>query len=46
MLGLILGAMMATDMGGPFNKVAYAFAVGLLTSEVERTDGRGDGRRA
>ena len=33
-LGLILGAMMATDMGGPFNKVAYAFAVGLLTSEV------------
>jgi PTS system fructose-specific IIC component len=34
-LGLILGAMMATDMGGPFNKVAYAFAVGLLTSGVE-----------
>ncbi len=34
-LGLILGAMMATDMGGPFNKVAYAFAVGLLASDVE-----------
>lgn len=29
-LGLLLGAMMAFDMGGPFNKVAYFFAVGLL----------------
>lgn len=29
-LGLLLGAMMAIDMGGPFNKVAYFFAVGLL----------------
>ena len=34
-LGLILGAMMATDMGGPLNKVAYTFAVGLITSGVE-----------
>jgi PTS system fructose-specific IIC component len=33
-LGLILGAMMAFDMGGPVNKAAYTFAVGLLTSEV------------
>lgn len=33
-LGLILGAMMAFDMGGPVNKAAYAFAVGLLTSEI------------
>jgi PTS system fructose-specific IIC component len=33
-LGLILGAMMAFDMGGPLNKAAYAFSVGLLTSEV------------
>jgi PTS system fructose-specific IIC component len=33
-LGLILGAMMAFDMGGPVNKSAYAFAVGLLGSEV------------
>jgi PTS system fructose-specific IIC component len=33
-LGLILGAMMAFDMGGPVNKAAYAFAVGLIDSEV------------
>lgn len=29
-LGALLGLMMAFDMGGPFNKVAYFFAVGLL----------------
>ncbi|HEX8907425.1 MAG TPA: fructose-specific PTS transporter subunit EIIC, partial [Longimicrobiaceae bacterium] len=28
-LGLILGGMMASDMGGPLNKAAYTFAVGL-----------------
>lgn len=33
-LGAILGAMMAVDMGGPINKAAYAFAVGLLASQV------------
>lgn len=33
-LGLILGAMMAFDMGGPLNKAAYTFAVGLLGSNV------------
>ncbi len=33
-LGLLLGAMMAFDMGGPVNKAAYTFAVGLLASEV------------
>ncbi|HMR64151.1 MAG TPA: fructose-specific PTS transporter subunit EIIC, partial [Anaerolineae bacterium] len=33
-LGLILGAMMAFDMGGPVNKSAYAFSVGLLDSEI------------
>ncbi|NJP04215.1 MAG: PTS fructose-like transporter subunit IIB [Chloroflexaceae bacterium] len=33
-LGLILGAMMAFDMGGPINKAAYTFAVALLTSQV------------
>ncbi|WP_316437001.1 PTS fructose-like transporter subunit IIB [Leptolyngbya sp. NK1-12] len=33
-LGLILGGMMAVDMGGPVNKAAYTFAVGLLTSNV------------
>ncbi|MBP2637030.1 MAG: system D-fructose-specific component, Frc family [Firmicutes bacterium] len=32
MLGLLLGAMMAFDMGGPVNKAAYTFAVGLLGS--------------
>ncbi|TDX45302.1 PTS fructose transporter subunit IIC [Orenia marismortui] len=34
LLGLILGAMMAFDMGGPVNKAAYTFATGLLASEV------------
>ena len=33
-LGLILGAMMAFDMGGPVNKAAYAFSVGLIASQV------------
>lgn len=33
-LGLILGAMMALDMGGPVNKAAYAFAVGLLSDHI------------
>ncbi|MFZ5965565.1 MAG: PTS fructose transporter subunit IIC [Bacillota bacterium] len=34
LLGAILGAMMAFDMGGPINKTAYTFAVGLLGSNV------------
>jgi PTS system fructose-specific IIC component len=34
LLGILLGAMMAFDMGGPVNKAAYAFAVGLLASQV------------
>lgn len=29
-LGMVLGLMMCFDMGGPLNKVAYAFAVGGL----------------
>ncbi|KGP71266.1 PTS fructose transporter subunit IIC [Pontibacillus yanchengensis] len=33
-LGLILGAMMAFDMGGPVNKAAYTFAVGLIGSNI------------
>ena len=33
-LGLILGAMMAFDMGGPVNKAAYTFSVGLLASQI------------
>lgn len=34
LLGLLLGAMMAFDMGGPLNKVAYTFAVGLIADGV------------
>ena len=34
LLGLVLGAMMAVDMGGPLNKAAYTFGVGLLASRV------------
>lgn len=30
LLGIILGAMMAFDMGGPVNKTAYAFAIAGL----------------
>lgn len=30
LFGAVLGAMMAADLGGPINKVAYVFAVGLL----------------
>ncbi|WP_223066702.1 PTS fructose transporter subunit IIC [Paenibacillus caui] len=33
-LGGVLGAMMAIDMGGPFNKTAYTFATGLLASHI------------
>ncbi|CAM3304881.1 MULTISPECIES: PTS fructose transporter subunit IIABC [Saccharibacillus] len=32
LLGLLLGGMMAIDMGGPFNKAAYTFAIGIFTS--------------
>ncbi|MDD0824730.1 fructose-specific PTS transporter subunit EIIC [Mannheimia sp. AT1] len=32
-LGIILGAMMCTDMGGPINKAAYTFGVGLIASQ-------------
>jgi len=31
-LGLVLGAMSAFDMGGPVNKAGYAFSVGLIAS--------------
>ncbi|WP_120996810.1 PTS fructose-like transporter subunit IIB [Stutzerimonas urumqiensis] len=33
LLGLLLGAMMCIDLGGPVNKAAYAFSVGLLASQ-------------
>ena len=34
LLGALLGAMMAFDMGGPINKAAYTFGVGLITSQT------------
>lgn len=34
MLGMLLAAMMAFDLGGPVNKAAYTFGVGLLASNV------------
>ena len=33
-LGVIIGAMMCIDMGGPVNKAAYTFSVGMLASQV------------
>ncbi len=33
LLGLLLGTMMCVDLGGPVNKAAYAFSVGLLASQ-------------
>jgi PTS system fructose-specific IIC component len=33
LLGALLGGMMAFDMGGPINKAAYTFGVGLLASK-------------
>lgn len=32
LLGALLGGMMAIDMGGPFNKAAYAFGIGVITT--------------
>ena len=32
LLGIILGGMMAVDMGGPVNKAAYVFATGTLAT--------------
>lgn len=34
LLGVILGGMMAFDMGGPINKAAYTFGVGLIAAHV------------
>jgi PTS system fructose-specific IIC component len=34
LLGLLLGAMMAFDMGGPVNKASYAFSTALVSSQV------------
>ncbi len=35
LLGLILGAMMAIDMGGPINKAAYVFGTGMLATAAD-----------
>ncbi|MFC3903545.1 PTS system, fructose-specific IIC component [Acinetobacter marinus] len=32
-MGIILSSMMCIDLGGPINKAAYAFTVGLLTTQ-------------
>lgn len=32
LLGIVLGGMMAIDMGGPFNKAAYVFGAGAIAS--------------
>ena len=34
LLGLLVGGMMAADMGGPVNKAAYVFATGTLAETV------------
>ena len=33
-LGVIIGTMMCIDMGGPVNKAAYTFSVGMIVSQV------------
>ncbi|GHH76532.1 PTS lactose transporter subunit IIC [Kitasatospora indigofera] len=38
LLGVLLGAMMAFDLGGPLNKVAYTFAAGALTTAGSAPD--------
>ncbi|MFA0718433.1 fructose-specific PTS transporter subunit EIIC [Vibrio splendidus] len=32
LLGIVLGGMAGLDMGGPFNKVAFLFSVGMIAS--------------
>ncbi|ETW91314.1 PTS fructose transporter subunit IIABC [Streptococcus thermophilus] len=34
LLGLLVGGMMAVDMGGPVNKAAYVFGIGTLAATV------------
>ena len=38
LMGLILGAMMAIDMGGPINKAAYVFGTGMLAQAALSSD--------
>lgn len=35
LVGIIVGGMQATDMGGPINKAAYLFSTGLLTNAAQ-----------
>lgn len=35
LLGLLLGGMMAIDMGGPINKAAYVFGTGMLSAAAD-----------
>lgn len=42
LLGLILGAMMAIDMGGPINKAAYVFGTGMLATAQTMIEGGAD----
>ena len=37
-LGIVQGCMLAFDMGGTVNKIAYAFAVGMLEGAANPTD--------
>lgn len=34
LFGMLLGSMMALDVGGPVNKAAFMFALGLLASKI------------
>lgn len=39
LLGLLVGGMMAVDMGGPVNKAAYVFGTGTLTAQAMSSGG-------
>jgi len=39
LLGVVIGLMMAFDMGGPINKVAYGFGIASLTAAVPAGSG-------
>ncbi len=39
LLGLLVGAMMAVDMGGPVNKAAYVFGTSTLTAATLESGG-------
>ena len=39
LFGLLLGGMMAVDMGGPVNKAAYVFGTASLTPEIIQAGG-------